>query len=40
MAGGSGSRLFLTKITNKHLLPTYDKPMIYCPIQTLVGCRC
>src|SRR5437899_5074901 len=38
LAGGSGSRLFpLTKITNKHLLPIYDKPMIYCPIQTLVG---
>src|SRR3979409_1013428 len=36
-AGGSGSRLFpLTKITNKHLLPVYDKPMIYYPIQTLV----
>src|ERR1700684_2751473 len=37
LAGGSGSRLFpLTKITNKHLLPIYDKPMIYDPIQTLV----
>ncbi len=35
---GSGSRLFpLSKITNKHLLPIYDKPMIYYPIQTLVG---
>jgi glucose-1-phosphate thymidylyltransferase len=37
LAGGTGSRLFpLTKITNKHLLPVYDKPMIYYPIKTLV----
>ena len=37
LAGGLGSRLFpLTKITNKHLLPVYDKPMIYYPIMTLV----
>jgi glucose-1-phosphate thymidylyltransferase len=37
LAGGTGSRLFpLTKITNKHLLPIYDKPMIYYPIQILV----
>jgi glucose-1-phosphate thymidylyltransferase len=37
LAGGTGSRLFpLTKITNKHLLPIYDKPMICYPIQTLV----
>ena len=37
LAGGTGSRLFpLTKITNKHLLPIYDKPMIYYTIQTLV----
>src|ERR1700756_578427 len=37
LAGGTGSRLFpLTKITNKHLLPIYEKPMIYFPIQTLV----
>lgn len=37
LAGGVGSRLFpLTKITNKHLLPIYDRPMIYYPIQTLV----
>ncbi len=38
LAGGTGSRLFpLTKITNKHLLPIYDRPMIYYPIQTLVN---
>jgi glucose-1-phosphate thymidylyltransferase len=37
LAGGTGSRLFpLTKITNKHLLPIYDKPMIFYPIMTLV----
>ena len=37
LAGGLGSRLFpLTKVTNKHLLPVYDRPMIYYPIQTLV----
>src|SRR5260370_37325439 len=37
LAGGTGSRLFpLTKITNKHRLPIYDKPMIYYPIQALV----
>jgi glucose-1-phosphate thymidylyltransferase len=37
LAGGTGSRLFpLTKITNKHLLPIYNKPMIYYPIQILV----
>lgn len=36
MAGGTGSRLFpLTKVTNKHLLPIYNKPMIFYPLQTL-----
>ncbi|MFA4045062.1 MAG: hypothetical protein HZRFUVUK_001871 [Candidatus Fervidibacterota bacterium] len=37
LAGGTGSRLYpLTKITNKHLLPVYNKPMIYYPIEALV----
>lgn len=37
LAGGSGTRLFPnTKVTNKHLLPVYNQPMIYYPIQTLM----
>ena len=37
LCGGLGTRLSpLTKITNKHLLPVYDKPMVYYPIMTLV----
>lgn len=36
LAGGTGSRLYpLTKVTNKHLLPVYNEPMIYYPIKTL-----
>jgi glucose-1-phosphate thymidylyltransferase len=38
LAGGTGSRLSpLTRVTNKHLLPVYDKPMVYYPIQMLVN---
>ncbi len=37
LAGGLGTRLYpLTKVTNKHLLPVYNKPMIFYPIETLV----
>lgn len=38
LAGGTGSRLYpLTRVTNKHLLPVYNKPMIYYPIEFLVS---
>lgn len=38
LAGGTGSRLWpLTKVTNKHLLPVGQKPMIFYPIEKLVG---
>lgn len=41
LAGGTGSRLKpLTSVANKHLLPVYDKPMIYYPIETLKGMGC
>ena len=38
LAGGTGSRLHpLTQVTNKHLMPVHDRPMIYFPLQTLAG---
>lgn len=38
LAGGLGTRLMpLTAVTNKHLLPVYNQPMVYYPIQTLVN---
>jgi glucose-1-phosphate thymidylyltransferase len=38
LAGGLGSRLHpLTRVTNKHLLPVYDKPMIFYPLQALIN---
>ena len=38
LAGGRGSRLYpLTRVTNKHLLPVYNQPMVFYPIQTLVA---
>ena len=38
LAGGTATRLHpLTIVTNKHLLPIYDRPMIFYPIETLTG---
>src|SRR5215210_3601268 len=40
LAGGSGTRLHpLTRITNKHLLPIYDRPMVTYAIEALVNCQ-
>ncbi len=38
LVGGTGSRLYpITTVTNKHLLPVYDRPMVYYPLQTLIN---
>ncbi|NOS99846.1 MAG: NTP transferase domain-containing protein [Phycisphaerales bacterium] len=38
LAGGLGARMLpVTKVTNKHLLPVYDKPMVFYPIQTMIN---
>ncbi|HLC44619.1 MAG: spore coat protein [Candidatus Doudnabacteria bacterium RIFCSPHIGHO2_01_FULL_50_11] len=39
LAGGNGTRLRpVTHVTNKHLLPVYDRPMIYFPLETMIAC--